>query len=51
MQQKTEKDHKDNENLTHTNGETDMSKLKSSLRGSILLSRFFNQTTEKIELL
>jgi len=51
MQQKTEKDQKDNENLTYTNGETDRSKLKSSPRGSILLSRFFNQMTGKTKLL
>jgi len=30
---------------------TERSKLKSSPRGSILLSQFFNQTTEKTELL
>jgi len=45
------KNQKDNENLTYTNGETDQSKLKSSLIGSILWSRFFNQTTGKTELL
>jgi len=45
------KNQKDSKNLTYTNGETDRSKLKSSLRGSILQSRFFNQTTRKTELL
>jgi len=36
------KDQKDSENLTYANGETDRSKLKSSPRGSILRSWFFN---------
>jgi len=45
------KDQKDSRNLTYTNGETDRSKLKSSSRGSILRSQFFNQTTGKTELL
>jgi len=45
------KDQKDSGNLTYTNGETDRSKLKSSPRGSILRSRFFNQTIGKTELL
>jgi len=43
------KNQKDSKNLTYTN--RDRSKLKSSLRGSIIRSRFFNQTTEKTELL
>jgi len=42
---------KDSRNLTYTNGETDRLKLKSSPRGSILRSRFFNQTTRKTKLL
>jgi len=45
------KNQKDSKNLTYTNGETDWSKLKSSPKGSILRSQFFNQTTEKTELL
>jgi len=51
MLQKIEKKQIDSENLTYANGESDWSKLKSSLRGSILRSRFFNQTTRKTELL
>jgi len=34
-------------NSTYANGETDRSNLKSSPRGSILRSRFFNQTPER----
>jgi len=33
-------------NSTYANGETDRSNLKNSPRGSILRSRFFNQTKE-----
>jgi len=42
---KQKKTKKESGNSTYTNGETDRSKLKSSPRGSILPSRFFNQTT------
>jgi len=35
--------------LSYANGETDRSNLKSSSRGSILRSRFFNQTTRETE--
>jgi len=51
MQQKIEKNQIDSENLTYVNGESDWSILKSSLRGSILRSRFFNQMTRKTKLL
>jgi len=37
------------ENSTYANGKTDRSNLKSSPRGSILRSRFFNQTTRETE--
>jgi len=45
------KNQKDSENLTYANEESEWSKLKSSLRGSILQSRFFNQKTRKTKLL
>jgi len=37
--------------LTYTNEESERSKLKSSSRGSILWSWFFNQTSREEELL
>jgi len=47
MQEKTEKTKKESGNVTYVNEETDPSKLKSSPRGSIIQSRFFNQMTRK----
>jgi len=49
MQQKIEKTKKESRNSTYANEETDQSNLKSSPRGSILRSRFFNQTTRETE--
>jgi len=40
---------KESGNSTYANGETDRSNLKSSPRGSILRSRFFNHTTRETE--
>jgi len=53
MQQKTEINQKGGENSTYVNRETDRrrSNLKSSLRGSIIWSRFFNQIIRETELL
>jgi len=48
---KQKKTKKESGNSTYTNEETDRSNLKSSPRGSILWSRFFNQTTKEAELL
>jgi len=48
---KNRKDQKDSKNITYVNEEINWSKLKSSPKGSILWSRFFNQTTTKTELL
>jgi len=45
MREKTELDQNEGINSTYANGETDRSNLKSSPRGSILRSQFFNQTT------
>jgi len=46
---KQKKTKKESRNSTYTNEETDWSNLKSSPRGSILWSRFFNQTTREIK--
>jgi len=46
---KQKKTKKESRNSTYTNGETDRSNLKSSLRGSILWFGFFNQTTRETE--
>ena len=46
---KQKKTKKESRNSTYTNEETDRSNLKSSPRGSILWSRFFNQTTRETE--
>jgi len=46
---KQKKTKKESENSTYANEETDPSNLKSSLRGSILRSWFFNQTTRETE--
>ena len=46
---KQKKTKKKSGNSTYANGETDRSNLKSSPRGSILWSRFFNQTTRETE--
>jgi len=48
---KREINQKEGENPTYVNGETDRSNLKSSPRGSILRSQFFNQTNKATELL
>jgi len=46
---KQKKTKKESENSTYTNEETDRSNFKSSPRGSILWSQFFNQTTREAE--
>jgi len=46
---KQKKTKKKSGNSTYANEETDQSNLKSSPRGSILRSRFFNQTTRETE--
>jgi len=46
---KQKKTKKESENSTYTNGETDRYNLKGSSRGSIIWSRFFNQTTRETE--
>jgi len=51
MQQKTKINQKDGGNPTYTNEDTNRSNLKSSSRGSILWSWFFNQMTRETELL
>jgi len=45
------KNKKHSKNLTYANRETNRSKLKGSLRWSIIRSWCFNQTTRKIEVL
>jgi len=45
---KQKKTKKESENSTYANGETNWSNLKSSPRGSILWSQFFNQTTREV---
>jgi len=47
MQQNTEKTKKESGNSTYANRETYRCNLKSSPRGSILWSQFFNQTTRE----